>query len=169
MFVRVKKAKSRTYAYLVENEWTPWGSRQRVTKYLGKLVSLQRTKNEAHEMPNGFKETILSAVEQELHNHGFTNNKQDNILVNVEQGVIVDAGKKVVLGMNEGYLCDHTLHQLLVFTPAENPNENANKLANLAVEAGLKLTNEQFLHLFEQVNKRYKGAEIPDQPHGKSP
>src|SRR3989344_6508099 len=147
MFVRVKNIKGRKYAYLVKNEWTPWGSRQRVTKYLGKLVLLERTKNDAHELPNGFKETVLAAAEQELKNHGVT---EEKIAVNLTQGKIEQEGKKIVLGMNEGYLCDHTLAQLLAYTPEENPSENANKLANLAVAAGLKLTNEQFTHLFEQ-------------------
>lgn len=156
MFVRVKNIKGRKYAYLVENEWTPWGSRQRVTKYLGKLVSLERIGNNEKELPNGFRKAMIAAASQELQNHGFIDEKKGKVTVDFERGTIAQAGKKIVLGMNEGYLCDHTLAQLLSYTPEENPSENANKLANLAVEAGLKLTNEQFTHLFEQFGKHLK-------------
>src|SRR3989344_5502046 len=69
MFVRVKNIKGRKYAYLVENEWTPWGSRQRVTKYLGKLISVERAKEDVLELPNGFKEAIMVAITQEVENH----------------------------------------------------------------------------------------------------
>ena len=64
MFVRVKNIKGRKYAYLVENEWTPWGSRQRVTKYLGKLVSLERIGNNEKELPNGFRKAMIAAASQ---------------------------------------------------------------------------------------------------------
>ena len=155
MFVRVKKIKGRPYAYLVENEWTPWGSRQRVSKYLGKAHSLTRFSEGLIELPTGLQETILEAVTQELLNHGFVREggvlKQEDMIVNLEEKTVRQKGKKVVLGMNEGYLCDHTLHQLLTFVPAERPDESAKKLANLVLEAGLKLSNEQFVHLFEQV------------------
>src|SRR3989344_2785482 len=146
MFVRVKNIKGRKYAYLVENEWTPWGSRQRVTKYLGKLISVERAKEDVLELPNGFKEAIMVAITQEVENHHAAEQK---INVDLERGTIKKDGKNIVLGMNEGYLCNHTLSQLISYAPGENPSENANKLANLAVEAGLKLTNEQFMHLFE--------------------
>lgn len=156
MFVRVKKIKGRPYAYLVENEWTPWGSRQRVTKYLGKTHTLNRLSETAVTLPPGLAESVLLAVKQELANHAFV--EKDGVLVNdldivvdLSQKTVRERGKTVVLGMNEGYLCDHTLTQLLAFTPAERPDESAKKLANLVLEAGLRLNSEQFLHLYEQV------------------
>ncbi len=157
MFVRVKKIKGKPYAYLVENEWTPWGSRQKVTKYLGKAFTLTRFSEGLNELPTGLQNAILEAAAQELTNHGFaregTTLKQENIIVDLQEKTVRQNSKKVVLGMNEGYLCDHTLQQLLTFVPEERPDENAKKLANLALEAGLKLSNEQFVHLFEQVKE----------------
>ena len=155
MFVRVKNIKGRKYAYLVENEWTPWGSRQRVTKYLGKTIILERISEEQKELPKELNKALMTAIEQELQNHGFK--KQENswgrerIIVNLNEKKTEEEGKKIVLAMNEGYMCDHTLKQLFEFTPTEKPAESATKLANLALEAGLKLSGEQFLHLFEQV------------------
>ena len=155
MFVRVKKIKGRPYAYLVENEWTPWGSRQRVSKYLGKTQTLTRFSEGIIELPAGLHATIIEAVAQELSNHGFVREgnilRQEDIIVNLEEKTVRQNGKKAVLAMNEGYLCDHTLQQLLAFVPEEKPEGSAKKLANLVLETGLKLSNEQFVHLFEQV------------------
>ena len=155
MFVRVKKINGRPYGYLVENEWTPWGSRQRVSKYLGKTQTLTRYSEGLAELPAGLQPAIVEAVAQELSNHGFVREggllRQEDIIVNLDEKTVRHKSKKVVLGMNEGYLCDHTLQQLLTFTPDERPDASAKKLANLVLEAGLKLSNEQFVHLFEQV------------------
>lgn len=155
MFVRVKKIKGKPYAYLVENEWTPWGSRQRVTKYLGKTTTLTKYSEEQKTLPTGMKPAITEAIAQELVNHGFVREgdtlKQENITVNLNEKTIRHGTKKIVLGMNEGYLCDHTLQQLLTYQPEERPDQSAKKLANHVLEAGLKLNNEQFLHLFEQM------------------
>lgn len=155
MFVRVKKIKGRPYAYLVKNEWTPWGSRQRVAKYLGKTVILERAGETHAELPQGMKAAILEAAAQELTNHGFTREdmvlKRDAITVDLAEKTIREKNKKIVLGMNEGYLCDHTLLEVLSFTPDKRPDTSAKKLASLVLETGLKLSNEQFLHLFEQI------------------
>jgi hypothetical protein len=157
MFVRVKKIKGKPYAYLVENEWTPWGSRQRVTKYLGKTSKLTRYSEGLSDLPKGMQESILEATAQELANHGFAREgnvlKQEDIIVDLQERTVRQKGKKIVLGMNEGYLCDHTLQQLLTFTPEERPDKSAKKLATLVLGAGLKLSNEQFVHLFEQVKE----------------
>jgi hypothetical protein len=157
MFVRVKKIKGRPYAYLVENEWTPWGSRQRVTKYLGKTHFLERLSKEATELPEGLSPAIMEALAQELKNNGFTklNSRmiKDEIIVDLQEKTIRQKNKKVVLGMNEGYLCDHTLHQLLGFKPLEKPDDSAKKLANFVLEAGLKLNDAQFVHIFEQTKE----------------
>jgi len=158
MFVRVKKIKGRPYAYLVENEWTPWGSRQRVSKYLGKTETMQRFSEGLLELPTGMQPAITEAVAQELVNHGFVRDgsllKQESITVNLDDKTVRQNSKKVVLGMNEGYLCDHTLQQLLTFSLEEKHEENIKKLVNLVVEAGLKLSQEQLVHLFEQVKTK---------------
>lgn len=158
MFVRVKKIKGREYAYLVENEWTPWGSRQKVSKYLGKTHFPGKNSETTVQLPAGFQEAIIEAIKQELSNHGFSRQNNDftkeNLTVNLQEKTIRQNQKKAVLAMNEGYLCDDTLQQLLSFVSEERPDESAKKLANLALEAGLKLSNEQFLHLFEQVKTK---------------
>lgn len=155
MFVRVKNIKGKKYAYLVENEWTPWGSRQRVAKYLGKMQPLTRYSEHTTTLPSGYKESVTALVISELKNHGFVHEgdvlKSEAISVHLGEKKVTLGAKNVALQLNEGFLCDHTLTQLLAFTPEERPDVTAKKLANTTLEAGLKLSQEQFLHLFEQV------------------
>jgi hypothetical protein len=160
MFVRVKKIKGRPYAYLVENEWTPWGSRQRVTKYLGKTHFLEKLNEAEHELPAGLKNAVIEAAIQELKNHGFVEKEgkyhSEEIVVDLKEKTVRQKTKKAVLSMNEGYMCDHTLQELLNFEHEDHPEKSAKKLASLALESGLKLTNEQFVHLFEQAKEEKK-------------
>ena len=156
MFVRVKKIKGRPYAYLVENEWTPWGSRQRVTKYLGKTHTLNRLSDNSPILPTGHAHALIAAIRAELSNHAFIEKdgkltNDHDVVVDLDTKTVKQNNKSVVLGMNEGYLCDHTLSQLISFSPLERPDESAKKLANMVLEAGLKLNSEQFLHLYEQT------------------
>jgi len=157
MFVRTKKIKGKNYAYLVENEWTPWGSRQKVTKYLGRAHTQTKIKEENSELPSGYKDAVREAIKQELLNHGFIvqNNEIVNgsIKANIETGKIIDGKKNVVLAMNEGYLCEATMKQLLSFEAEENREKSATRLAALTLETGLKLQPEQMLKLFEEAHK----------------
>lgn len=41
VFIRIKKIKGQPYAYSVSNKWTAKGSRQKVGKYLGKVIQLE--------------------------------------------------------------------------------------------------------------------------------
>lgn len=168
MFVRIKKIKGRPYAYLVKNEWTPWGSRQRVAKYLGRAHLLERQTDDETALPSGIRDSILVAVEQELRNHGFRTEggclTKGDIVVNLEKHTVRQRKKSVTLGMNEGFLCDHTLQQLLTFEPQERDDKTAKELATFVLEAGLKLSQEQFVHLFEQVNTFKNKKEDTKQP-----
>ncbi|PIN76175.1 hypothetical protein COV18_00575 [Candidatus Woesearchaeota archaeon CG10_big_fil_rev_8_21_14_0_10_37_12] len=163
MFVRVKNINGKPYAYLVENEWTPWGSRQKVTKYLGRMYAVERFKNYIISLPQQFKQSIIEIIRQEVLNHGFTADmsfhpantlyKKDDLTLNLETLAVRKRKKDVVLGMNEGYLCEYTIKDLLNYAPNEDesPEKNAKKLANLVLEAGLKLTDGQFVWLFNSI------------------
>ena len=159
MFIRIKKIQGKTYAYLVKNEWTPWGSRQKVTKYLGRTHTLERKKETETELCEPFQTAIFAAIRQELNNCGFIQDitfnpaltlyKLADITVNLAEKTVRHKKKAVVLAMNEGFLCDHTIKELLAYKHEENTHDAAKKLANLTLEAGLKLSNEQFVKLYE--------------------
>lgn len=157
MFVRIKKIKGKPYAYLVENEWTPWGSRQKVTKYLGRAHILERQKKQEFDLPEGYYNTVREALKQELLNHGFEENRGKHILgeveVDLDTETVKKSGKDVVIGMNEGFLCAPTLKELMGFEGEEHKERSARKLATMALEAGLNLSPEQMLKLFEEAHK----------------
>ena len=71
------------------------------------------------------------------------------LTVNVTKGTVKLGKKSSVVAMNEGFLCDSTIKELLEFKPDERPDTTAKKLANLVLEAGLKLSEAQFVKLFE--------------------
>jgi len=171
MFIRVKKIKGKPYSYLVENEWTPWGSRQKVTKYLGKTITLQRLTETTKELPKGKKEAINEAIAQELINHGFIKEgnmlRQEEITINLDEKTVKTKEKNIVIEMNEGYMCEHTIKQLHEFEKTDNHEQNAKKIATLVLEAGLKLTDEQFLHFFEQY-KTEKSIENKIEPYNEN-
>lgn len=157
MFVRVKRIKGKPYAYLVENEWTPWGSRQRVVKYLGRTFTPERVMDEARTLPDDFPGAVQAAIVQACHNHGFRRDgntlHKDGIAVNLQENTVTKNGKHVAVRMNEGYLCAHTIQQLLAFQPEERDDDTGRKLAGHMLEAGLQLTDEQFVHLFQTTKK----------------
>lgn len=163
MFVRIKTIKGRPYGYLVSNEWTPWGSRQRVAKYLGRVFTPTRTKTDDVLVEGHYHDTILVLVSQELANHGFLRAgdiySYGTISVNLAKKTVRNGKRDTVISMNEGFLCEHTLRELLSFTPEDRPDTCAKKLANLVLEAGLKLSEEQFVALFTTIDLKKTDSE----------
>src|SRR3990167_2170202 len=45
-FIRTKRVSGKEYAYLVANSWTASGPRQKVAKYLGRVIRPQKAKSE---------------------------------------------------------------------------------------------------------------------------
>lgn len=159
MFVRTKKIQNKQYAYLVENEWTVSGSRQRVKKYLGKVHQPDK-KNIKEPVIDSMKEyphIIHDLIIWELENHGFKHNNsiltRDNLTVNLHETSVRRHGKKSVIALNEGYLCDYTLTEALHFKPSTSQTDTSNRLATKTLEAGLKLPPPAFIQLFEKVFK----------------
>ena len=160
MFVRVKKIQNKQYAYLVANEWTTAGSRQKVKAYLGKVHKPERKteRNIALDSMKEFSHLVLDAIKLELENHGFKHN-HNNVLT--REGLIVDLhdnkisykNRKSVIAINEGHLCDHTLSELLHFRAGEKPEETSTRLATKIIEVGLKLQPEAFVQLFEKASR----------------
>ena len=159
MFVRIKKIQNKKYAYLVENEWTTSGSRQRVKAYLGKVHTPEKkqTRTLALDSMKEFNHLILDAIKWELENHGFTHSNaimsKEGIFVHLNDAKVVHKNKNGVVFMNEGFLCEHTLKELINFKPSTNQEETSKKLATLAVEAGLNLPTDAFVQLFEKIFK----------------
>ena len=155
-FIRIKKIKGQAYAYLVENEWTPWGSRQKVVKYLGKTYKPEKAKAENKELEG---DILKGAIQQELLHHGFLIWEKSllqlgEIKVNLDKMTVKKKGKKLVLEMNEGYMCDETLQELKKFKASDNPEKTMPKLAKSILGAGLKPGSSDMLKIYESIEKK---------------
>ena len=160
MFVRIKKIQNKEYAYLVANEWTTSGSRQRVKAYLGKVHKPEKKQERslAIDSMKDFRQILHDAIKWELENHGFQHNNngvlmKDGILVHLNEGKITSKNKNTVIAINEGFMCEHTLNELKNFKASTNQEETSKRLALSTLEAGLKLPEEAFVQLFEKVLK----------------
>jgi hypothetical protein len=156
VFVRIKKLKGREYAYLVENEWTINGSRQRVKGYLGRVIKPLKRKEEEAAIENlDYRQAVLELVKQELLNHGFSEELTfENTYVDLSEHKITKAGRNVVLALNEGFLCSQTLKEALEIELTGYEEQAGTQLAKALLELGLSLPKDTFVELFEKV---YKG------------
>jgi len=158
-FIRVKKirknGKEYEYAYLVANTWKKrkQESRQKVSKYLGKVIRLDKVKDDPIVLGElSRSDTVKMLVRHELLLRGFS--EKERVLE--KEGIIFDTTRisfnpKIIIEMNEGFLSEFTLKQLLAFRrKQEDDREDAIRLANLFLEAGLKIPNEAFVRYFEK-------------------
>ncbi len=146
-FIRTKRIYNQDYAYLVENEWTDKGSRQKSSKYLGKVFNIEKKSNFHRVEGLNYKEIILNLIKQELKNHSSND-------FSFDEKKLTRGSRVVILAINEGFLCDHTIRKLLDFKPVHILK--GEELANLLVEAGIKLTPDQFVELCEKVFPKEK-------------
>ncbi len=178
-FFRIKKIKGNEYAYVVENEWQttaksvgnlrgikPRGSRQKVKEYIGKVYRfdlknnvdfLQFIKNknlEEYVNNNGKNKIINDLVEWELFEFGIS---KDEFSIDLNNMKIQKKKKNVALLINDGFMCNLTLKNLLVFKPGDESSDGY-RLARAFVEAGIRVPQEVFVGIF---NKLYKTTEKP--------
>lgn len=171
-FVRIKKIKGLEYAYLVENAWTPKGSRQKVIKYLGKCFRPEKTK----ELPAPgiagltYKDAINSLLKWQLLEHGFQEGLpglllRGQIVVDLNNHAFQYREQACVIAMNEGFACTTTIHQATDFIPEGNTEEAVGEgLARVLLETGLKVPQELFVQLFEKIHNVYKQTTAPAKP-----
>ena len=159
-FIRTKQIKGKHYAYLIENKWTPQGPRQGSTKYLGRVIFMQKVRDLPfstqfpHYQPNEkSKIELLSAViTTNLLEYGFVCKKQvlkkGDILFDPAAMILQKKNKKVIaLGINEGILCANTIARILAYLKSED--DTGYLLAKYCVEAGLTVPKDIFVALYE--------------------
>ncbi len=131
MFVRIKKRRNKKgfyeYAYLVRNVWTKKGARQRVTKYLGKVITIGENEEKINFelkdlLDNDLKGFIMNLFEIELMKMDFI--EKEGVFKNNKLGLSINlktlefktkSGKEFVLKSNEGFMCKDTIKDLLLF------------------------------------------------------
>ena len=158
-FIRLKKINGKQYAYLVENKWYKRGfkgkgkgSRQKVSKYLGRVYHLEKAIDkdflgfkeinnlEEYLINNAQDEIIKDLVRWEMFRHNIDSNE---FLIDLNSKKIVKNKKAVSLKLNEGILNSYTLRRLFNLR-----KEDSYYLANCFVEAGIEVPKEVFVGLF---------------------
>ncbi len=158
-FIRVKKIDGKEYAYLVENKWykrkvkgRSKGSRQKVSKYLGRVFSFNKKETidflpfkkinnlDEYLKINNKNKIIEDLVEWELFRHSIN---KDDVTIDFSNKKIIKNGKDVSLRMNEGFLNSFTLGRLFGLRAG-----NSYYLAKCFVEAGIEIPKEVFVGIF---------------------
>ena len=158
-FIRIKKINGKEYAYLVENRWfkrkskgKSKGSRQKVSKYLGKVHNFDKANNEdfldfkkisslEEYLKNHKDQIIKDLVEWELYRHNIDN----SFAIDFDKKRIMKRNKEATLRLNEGFLNSYTLGRL--FIPKSN---DSYYLAKCFVDAGIEIPKELFAGLFSK-------------------
>jgi adenylate kinase len=163
MFIRSKKVKNNLYAYIIKNKWTKKGSRQKLSKYLGKVISLKQLNNLEFEDICKKKIDELDSynlvryiIIVELINYGFKRKSEfkyyfEDIVVNLINGTIKKFNKNIVLMINNDFLCTYTLKNLLFFKSDKDENGVAHELAKSFIQAGIALRQDLFISLFGKI------------------
>ena len=182
-YIRVKKiGKKYRYAYLVENRWkkrvgkgSKKGARQKVKAYLGKVHDFSRVSDKdfishfsvddvkGHFDEHGVSKVVKDLLRLELINHGFSENgdfyANGDLVVYIGnkdffiRNLAEEKDRKLVVAMNEGFLCKETFDKLMRFKPKGDDKEIGLELGNALLEAGLKVPQEVFVEMFERVSK----------------
>lgn len=157
-YIRIKKISHKPYAYLVENKATAAGPRQKVLQYLGRVHQLQRAQNNNNNNAVAIKaknktEFLQQLVSVHLEKHGFNKGKNDyqfhNLIYSYTNFTLSNKKKDAVLAINEGYLCSFTLQRIINFKQSKDVTKDAYTLAKYFLEAGLPLSQEQFVQFYQ--------------------
>lgn len=161
MFIRTKKIKGQDYAYLVENSWTKKGTRQKVKDYLGRVFPIDVEKDIEFEAKEGAtaKEIVINLIKWELQKRGFDQDKgvlkKDNLKVDLNTFEVKNSSRNAVIKLNDGFLCSHTIKQLLTFASYGEEDEVAVELATIFSDAGIQIPKEIFINLYQKIyNKK---------------
>lgn len=171
-FLRIKKIKGNEYAYLAENKWMKRRKKvkQSAKKYLGRVYRLSKINDvdffsflkvidvEKYIEQSDRIDLIYDVLKWELYRHGFIEKRnvwrKDELYVNLRLKRVMNDGKDVVLGLNEGYLSGHTLSRLIRYK-AYVPDD-AYDMAKFFVEAGVEIPKEMFVGIFSKFDVNYE-------------
>lgn len=177
-FVRIKRISGKEYGYLVANSWTGSGPRQKVAKYLGRVIRPGKAESEDLKAflgltgekdlagwigKSSFAETAAALIKLELKNHGISalaslaplSTPYGTFKINAETAELTDdKGKKLVFALNDGFLCSHTAKKLLEYDAAAD--YSGYNLADALTAAGIAVEKDVFISLFGKMQATAK-------------
>jgi len=155
MFIRLKKIKGKYYAYHVQNRRVRGRVKQKVKGYIGRAYFPKQVNDknffsfvgkDINSYEISLKKTVEDLVRWELYKHG---------LDDIDNNLITKDGSKVVLKLNEGYLYDKTIKDIIKFYVVGDDEYFIGKeFAEVFVKAGIKIPKELFVKLFEKIVKK---------------
>lgn len=171
MFIRKKRVNNNEYAYLVKNEWTHHGARQKVSQYLGKVHVLIPQYSLSFEeflkkIQLSYEEYCVSISSQqfikhiigyELYKHGFWYADsqvwhKDGLVVDLSAATVTKQATPIVLQLNNDFFCNHTLQSLTPFVPSQDEQQTAVMLAHAFVKAGIALDPTIFVEVYQKFH-----------------
>ncbi|HIH37791.1 hypothetical protein J4460_00130 [Candidatus Woesearchaeota archaeon] len=162
MYIRTKMISGLPYAYLVDNEWTSKGARQKIRSYLGRVhevgeevaldfLSTLKEPIGGYVRGSSRKKIVDELVLFELKKCGFSKVKRGykKGRIRLDYG---DEGftKKIVLQINEGHLCNHTIQEIISFKAMGDEHKDGYALAERFVHAGIAIPKELFVAYFQK-------------------
>ncbi len=138
-------------------------SRQKVIKYLGRVYEFELPRREYNQkMVLDYKENIKRIIRWHLEQYGFK--KIRNSMVENELELDLDTlnlknsktNADVLIKSYEGYIYSHSLKELHDFDGLGYDEEVGKQLAKKLVKAGMNMSKESFIHLFETTFKEAK-------------
>lgn len=141
MFIRTKRVKGKRYAYLVENEWKNGRSRQKVVNYLGRVFDAPTPP--APELSQGLSraQIIEQLVAQE------TALLKEEVKFHKENNSFVCRRRDVVIAVNGGFLCTHTLTEIMDSLHVHEDRPGT-ALAHAFANAGLRIPQHAFVTFY---------------------
>lgn len=154
MFIRKKNINGKEYAYLIENRYNKRKkqSRQKSTKYLGKIINLGIADTQT------MASTMEEAIINELTSMGFSKKggslTKGDINIDLKTSTVKEGNKDVCLELNEGFLCTLTLTNLLRFNSNNlNEKEIIHKMAESFISSGINLHHSSFINIYNNQIK----------------
>jgi len=153
---------------LVRNKWTKKGSRQSVSKYLGRVYNPEKIndieyydyiKNNEEFINNSSSRKIVeSLVGWVLSCHGFAESKgiwsNENYIVNIKNLTVKKEQKNIVLEINNDFLCNYTLRKLGRYKSGGDREVVGVSLAKAFINAGIPVPQDVFVNVFQKVYKK---------------
>lgn len=158
MFLRTKKVKGNDYCYLVENKAVKGKVKQKTKKYLGRVFWLEKKEERSFMeymgilelgpyLEKSLEKVLGDLMEWELFKVNFD---VEGLKFDKKKLKIMKGKQEVVLGVNEGFMCNFTVKRILGFEPTGDLDKDAGRLAKLFVEAGFDLEKEVFIGIYQE-------------------
>lgn len=161
-FIRTKKIKGNDYAYLIKNTWlkTRKQPKQKVIAYLGRIIYPLLNQDMAeisffdfcriyepddYIKENSYERILTDLIKFELARHDSNGSK---INFDYDNCSLTNGKREIVVKINEGFMCSHTIRALKEFSAKGEEEEVGLELAKAFVNAGIAIPKDIFIGYF---------------------